>query len=193
MNIAKLAREHGLPYKRLWDRIHVQKMPLEVALTKPLPRRKVLEAEWNMPLMDILNVLAARGMTRRQAADELGLNCDHMNAMVAASDEECPWERVDVVANWVRDTGEPFGDALRRMAAQGYTLTEAAIAVGYSDCTGLINCMKARDLVVDFPRRTRAPKPYREPVVPMYRRGPPSGEEHPWRREAKRKFANEVS
>jgi hypothetical protein len=74
-------------------------------------------------------------------------------ALLRANQDNNPWGSSNVVANYVRDTGEPFRDALLRMQREGYSLNQVNRAIGFcgaSQNSGIRYAMKVRGIDIKF-------------------------------------------
>lgn len=128
-------------------------------------RRRIAE-RWGFPFWNLVWDLEAQSLNRFQAADALGMDRNGFTMLLRQNPGLNPWGSPNVVANYVRDTGEPFRDALLRMAAEGYSLNAASRAIGFAGWAsnaGLRYAMKVRGIQVPFqwvrPVKAKAHKP----------------------------------
>lgn len=115
--------------------------------------RKRVEERWGVPFWQLVNDLHAQGFNRTKAAAALGMDKGGFAALVRNSSTNNPWGSPNIVANYVRDTGESFRDALQRMAREGYSFSAATRAIGFAGMNpgaGLRYAMKVRGIEVKF-------------------------------------------
>lgn len=122
-----------------------------------MTRRRVTE-RWGLPFWELLKDFADQGLSRFDTARALGYRPDSFCTLLSAHPRKDPFEPSNKPLAYLRDTGETFGEAVERMAAAGMTVTEAALAIGYSCPSGLRHAMRARGIVVEFQRPVRKPK-----------------------------------
>lgn len=118
-----------------------------------------------MPFWDLLKDFADQGLSRFDTARALGYRPDSFCTLLTAHPLKDPFELSNKPLAYLLDTGEPFGVAVKRMAAEGMTITEAALAIGYKGPRGLRHAIEARGIVVEFRRLTRVPKIKRKPEL----------------------------
>lgn len=114
--------------------------------------RKRVSERWGIPFWQLVSDIYEQGFNRTKAAFILGMQRQAFNALLAKNPQDNPWGSSNVVANYVRDTGEPFRDALLRMQREGYSLAAAGRAIGFvggGGC-GLTHAMKARGIDIKF-------------------------------------------
>ena len=109
-----------------------------------------VEQAYGMPLWGVIAHLAAEGCNRAEVARRIGYRADSFSQLLKRNPDKDPFDSTCIPANYVSQTGESFGDALRRMAAEGMSKNDAAIAVGYSGKFALSRAMKARGIEVGF-------------------------------------------
>lgn len=132
--------------------------------------RKRVAERWGLPFWDIVQNLYDLGFNRTKAACALGMERCGFNALLRQNPHVNPWGSSNVIANYVRDTGEPFVAAIKRMQKEGYSLGKAARALGYlgdGASTALKHAMRTRGVFVKF----EATRPVRA-VVKKTARGP---------------------
>lgn len=154
-------------------------------------KRQAIEARWGMGFWELIRNFAEQGLSRRQTAFAIGYHWQGFHTILRNRPDVDPFEEYGVVANYVRDTGEPFGAALRRMAAAGYTFAQAQREIGYcNNGNPLRHAMAVRGIEVEFAKVTAKPKVPKKPREPGIsgRYGPRSAI-HPWRTAAKRDLA----
>ena len=105
---------------------------------------------FGQPLWLVVATLAAEGYNRAEVARRIGYRADSFSQLLKRNPDKDPFDSTCIPANYVSQTGESFGDALRRMAAEGMSKNDAAIAVGYSGKFALSRAMKARGLDIKF-------------------------------------------
>jgi len=122
-----------------------------------MTRRRVTE-RWGVPFWELLKDFADQGLSRFDTARALGYRPDSFCTLLSAHPRKDPFESSNKPLAYLRDTGETFGEAGERMAAAGMTVTEAALAIGYSCPSGLRYAMRTRGISVDFRRPARKRK-----------------------------------
>lgn len=139
-------------------------------------RRRIAE-RWGVPFWDLVRDIFDQGFNRTQAAQIVGMQGRAFNALLRRYEELSPWGSSNIVATYVRDTGEPFLDALLRMQSEGYSLAAAGRAIGFrggGGC-GLTHAMKARGIDIKFTWvRPEKPKPKKRVVEPNLYKGWPT-------------------
>lgn len=123
--------------------------------------RKRVAERWGMPFWELVAAIYEQGFNRRQAGQIVGMEPKGFRALLSQHPERNPWGSPNVVANYVRDTGEPFKDALLRMQREGYSGNAAARAIGFSGqrtASGLRYAMKVRGIEVEFKKKAAPPK-----------------------------------
>lgn len=149
-------------------------------MLKKWTRRRISE-RWGMPFWDVVRDLEAQSLNRFQAAAALGMDRNGFTLLLRQHPEHNPWGSPNVVANYVRDTGESFRAALERMAAEGYSLNAASRAIGFAgrqQNSGLRYAMKVRGIEVPFCWRPVAKaKPRKLPRGPNIQKGWPTWEQ----------------
>lgn len=112
-----------------------------------------ISERWGIPFWDIVRDLEFQGLNRTQAAAALGMEKNGFTMLMRNNPDTNPWGSPNVVANFVRDTGETFRGALERMSREGYSINAASRAIGFSGRStsyGLVYAMKARGIEIDF-------------------------------------------
>jgi AraC-like DNA-binding protein len=122
-----------------------------------MTRQRVAE-RWGLPFWELLKDFADQGLSRFDTARALGYRPDSFCTLLSAHPRKDPFEPSNKPLAYLLDTGETFGEAVERMAAAGMTVTEVALAIGYSCPSGLRHAMRARDIVVEFRRPSRKPR-----------------------------------
>lgn len=114
--------------------------------------RKRVTERWGIPFWQLISDIHEQGFNRTQAAAIVGMQRRYFSALINAHPQDNPWGSSNVVANYVRDTGEPFRDALLRMQREGYSLAAAGRAIGFvgGGGDGLRHATKARGIDVRF-------------------------------------------
>lgn len=155
-------------------------------------KREAIEARWGCDLWALVRAFAEQGLSRAQTAKALGYSVPHFCAILRDRSDVDPFEEYGVVANYVRQTGEAFSTALRRMAAAGYTFTQAQREIGYcNNGDPLKYAMRVRGIEVEFAKVTARPKPPKVRATrPTKSRSPSAPATHPWRLQAQTEVAN---
>lgn len=115
--------------------------------------RKRVSERWGLPFWDIVQNICDMGFNRTKAAMIVGMERRGFNALLRETPEHNPWGSSNVVASYVRDTGESFVQALMRLQHEGHSYDSAARALGYvgkGAGTALKHAMKSRGLDVKF-------------------------------------------
>ena len=114
-------------------------------------RRRVSE-RWDMPFWQLVADIYDQGFNRTKAALILGMQGRAFNAILIQHPRDNPWGSSNIVANYVRDTGEPFRDALLRMQREGYSLAAAGRTIGFvgGGGDGLRHAMRVRGIDIKF-------------------------------------------
>ena len=114
-------------------------------------QRRISE-RWGVPFWDLLHDICDQGFNRTKAAYILGMQRQAFNAILIQHPQGNPWGSSNIVANYVRDTGEPFRDALLRMQREGYSLAAAGRAIGFvgGGGDGLRHAMRVRGIDIKF-------------------------------------------
>ena len=114
-----------------------------------------------MPFWDLVRDIFDQGFNRTKAAHIMGMQGRAFNSLLQQYPDENPWGSSNIVANYVRDTGETFKDALLRMQREGYSLSAAGRAIGFrggGGC-GIVHAMKVRGINIKFTyMRPKKPK-----------------------------------
>lgn len=153
-------------------------------------KREAIEERWGCDLWMLIGAFAEQGLSRAQTAKALGYSVPHFCALLRDRSDADPFEEYGVVANYVRQTGEAFGDALRRMAAAGYTFSQAQREIGYCDNGNPLRyAMRVRGIRVEFAKVEAKPKAPKPPVIQTCPK-PRRIKEHPWRQLARMELAN---
>lgn len=120
------------------------------------PQKRVPQ-RWGYPFWEVVRDFADQGLTRFDVARAIDCTPQHFCKLLTANPDKDPFEPYGVVEAYVRHTGEAFGDALRRMAAEGKTHAEASREIGFTGKgPSLQYAMDVRGIEVAF-RRARDP------------------------------------
>ena len=142
-------------------------------------RRRISE-RWGLPFWQLVADIYDQGFNRTKAALIIGMQRQAFNALLIQHPQNNPWGCSNVVANYVRDTGEPFRDALLRMQREGHSYDSAGRALGYvgkGAGTALRHAMTSRGIDVKFEWvRPIKDKPKRVDRVPNIGKGWPTWE-----------------
>ncbi|MBB3017647.1 hypothetical protein FHR70_000687 [Microvirga lupini] len=111
------------------------------------------EERWGMPFWDLVGDFADQGLTRKDTARALGVDYCNFQKKLADNPNSDPFDASNVVARYVAETGEPFRDAVIRLA-KTHTAQAAALAIGYSHRNPFLHALRARGIEVQFQRRT---------------------------------------
>lgn len=132
-----------------------------------------------MPFWQLVADFADQGLPRSDVAKALGYHRDGFYDLLSRNPSKDPFESSNIVAAYVRETGETFRSALERMSAAGMSKNAAAYVIGYSDGFGLARAMEARGIEIEFKPKLGRPRirEIKEPRGPGITRGWPSWEE----------------
>lgn len=141
---------------------------------KDLPAR--IETRWGLPLTQLLNDFADQGLTRKQAAQALGVSYSAIREHLVKGD---PFPDQLVASSYVRESGETLRAAVARMVSDGMTGESMARAIGFSNYDSLKRSLRSRG--IDVPVRQKKPKPAPriKAVKPSIK--PAVTKAHPWR------------
>lgn len=120
--------------------------------------KRQIEARWGVKFWQLVADFADQGLSRSDVAKALGYSRAGFYELLWDNPERDPFEDSNIVAAYVRDTGQSLRDAVTAMARSGYTGTEAAHAIGYADQWGLKRALAARGIVVEFKRKHKRPR-----------------------------------
>lgn len=115
--------------------------------------RKQIAQRWGVPFWLLLSDIFDQGFNRTQAARIVGMQPRYLSSLLTKYRDKSPWGSPNVIANYVRDTGEPFMDALLRMQKEGFGYGSAARAFGYvgkGAATALRHAMASRGIDIKF-------------------------------------------
>lgn len=141
---------------------------------------------WGYPFWEVVADFADQGLSRFQVARAIGYTEKHFCKLLANNPEHDPFEPYGVVANYIRDTGEGFRDALTRMSAAGYSLSAAAREIGFSSYQPLQYAMRVRGIEITFQKYKAKPKLSTKRRESLTAPRKPMEGTHPWRAQAQR-------
>lgn len=169
-------------------RLHGRLLAAAVALVGVMTRAEI-EARWGMPFWDLVEQFAAQELTRFDTGRALGMHPSNFTKILRANPDRNPFDHSSVVTRYVIESGETFGSALRRMAEQGYSLRQAATAIGFAQLSGLAYAMRVRGIEVKFCKalKSKVGPPVREGS--WYPKKKAGDQRHPWRKLADREVA----
>lgn len=119
-----------------------------------------VEERWQLPFWTVVRQMANQGLCKLDVCRALGLYPKAFYAQLNREPRRDPFKLIGpsaVVSEWIKDTGEPFGTACARMAAEGLTVTVAAREFGFANKDGLRRAMRDRGITVTFPPRKANP------------------------------------
>lgn len=114
-----------------------------------------IEERWGFNFWLLVKDFADQGLTRIDTARAMGATRQWLYRILWANPLLDPFEPVStdpLVSAWIKDTGETFGDACRRMARQGWSLTRASREFGFTSTNNMKAAMRRRGIEVEFPR-----------------------------------------
>lgn len=120
--------------------------------------RKRITERWGVPFWDLVKDFHDQDFNRTKTAAALGMEKNGFTLLLRDNPDNNPWGSPNIVAKYVRDTGEPFRDALLRMQREGYSLNAVSRAIGFSGRSsnaGLKYAMKARGIDIKFEKVKR--------------------------------------
>lgn len=203
----------GMPY---WDAIRARRQRewrIATGRVKRSNPKLAVPDRWGMPFWDVVRDLHTQGLNRAQAGKALGYKTDtSFKTILNNNPEQDPWEPWSIAHRYLRETGETFAAGCRRMMAEGYTVTQAMRATGYSlgGYVQFMAALKARGIKDEFLRRGDPRIPLAKRTIrakelaagaPHKRKGRPNegmgrmdkkGGPHPWREAAKKSYARHV-
>lgn len=139
--------------------------------------KRQVEARWGVSFWQLVADFAEQGLSRFDTARALGYRPDSFCTLLSENPGKDPFELANVPLSYTLDSGEPFLEALERMAAEGLSLSEAARVIGYYNHSGLQYAMRVRGIHVDFPGRRRKARKAVSPRGPNVSRGWPTWEQ----------------
>lgn len=107
-----------------------------------------VEERWGMRFWQLISDFAHQGLPRSDVAKAIGYTTHGFYELLYKNPELDPFEDSNIVAGYVRDSGEAFSAAVNRMAGQGLSGRKIAHAVGYADWTSAKKALEARGLQV---------------------------------------------
>lgn len=129
-----------------------------------MPGQRQIEARWGVPFWQLVADFADQGLPRSDVAKALGYHRDGFYDLLTRNPHKDPFDSSNIVAAYVRESGESFRAALERMAAAGMSKTAAAVAIGYADSWSLGRAMVARGVIVKFTPALGRPRIHPLPV-----------------------------
>lgn len=122
-------------------------------------KREAIEARWGRPLTDLIDDFHHQGLSQADTARALGYDPAAFCVMIHRDGLPNPWQRVSRVVEYMQDTGEPFRDAVLRLAATTH-ITAAARELGFASTENLRIALANRSIDVEFqpyirPRKAR--------------------------------------
>lgn len=142
--------------------------------------QRVVPDRWGYPFWDVVRDFADQGLSRAQVAKAIGYSISSFMALLEKNPERDPFEPSNIVANYVRDSGESLSEAVTHMAARGFTISEAARFIGYEGAEGLRYAMKVRGIADPGFKRKQARIAMPKQKWKWVERKP-TGLPHPWR------------
>jgi len=118
-------------------------------------KQREVEERWQQPFWEVVRQLAEQDLTRNDAARALGYSPCAFHQLLTRNPSLDPFEPYGIL----RNLGEPLRDVVLRMAPK-FTVTETALAVGYSGTSAASRFRKTLRRFglqdVQFARSTRA-------------------------------------
>lgn len=114
-------------------------------------KMRSIEERWGQPFWTVVSQFADQGLSRKAVALALGYAPNWFTRLLADHPEHDPFEPFGNVAAYIRDTGEGFEAALKRMAVSGFHISRAAREFGYKRTDHLRTAMRLRGIEVQFP------------------------------------------
>lgn len=142
--------------------------------SKNLPDR--IKSRWGLPLQQLLNDFADQGLTRKQAAQALGVSYSAIREHLVKDD---PFPDQLVASSYVRESGETLRAAVARMVSDGMTGESMARAIGFSNYDSLKRSLRSRGIDVPVRQKNPKPGPRIKAVKPSSK--PALTKAHPWR------------
>lgn len=113
--------------------------------------KKRAEAKFECNFVELMQIFADQGYTRKQTAKAIG--CCNTSLLAVLADMDDPFPPKSNVAAFVADTGENFGEFVKKKAAEGLWLSEVARLVGYKHASNFRLELKNRGIQVEFTKR----------------------------------------
>lgn len=124
-----------------------------------------IAARWGLPIEALIRDFANQGFSQAGTARALGYTPRTFWEVLNRGDLPNPWKRQpSKVVEYVTDTGEPFRDAVRRLAATHH-INAAARELGFASAENLRIAMRNRGIDATFQVYQRPRKQKREPSV----------------------------
>ena len=109
-------------------------------------KQRAIEEEWKMDFWEVIRIFAEKGYSRRATARAIGMHHVAFHQLLGRHEDKDPFERnISIPAAYVKDTGEPFNDAVFRLAAI-MGIKRMAVVLGYAGHCPLRKAMKNRGL-----------------------------------------------
>lgn len=140
-----------------------------------MPGKLQIEARWGTPFWQLVKDFADQGLSRFDTARALGYRPDSFCSMLCRNPCKDPFEGSNLPLAYLKATGEPFKEAVQRLAASGMLVSEVARTIGYRDAKGLRTALRVRGIEVQFSPRQNKRKP--RPREPGIYRGWPTWEQ----------------
>lgn len=115
--------------------------------------RKMVEQRWGYPFWEVVRDLAEQGLDRAKASRALGMNHNHLNALLTNNPKHDPFPPSNKQLAYLQDTGEPFREAVERLQREGVRVRAAAWQLGFGDASALRRHLHGRGLGHYFQKR----------------------------------------
>jgi hypothetical protein len=111
-----------------------------------------------MPFWRYVAIKADEGLSRMQVAAMVNQSYKGFMHTVEQNPDKDPFPERSVAREWLKDTGETVVSTSRRLARNGYSLTQAAKVIGYRHGSSLRDALDARGANIAWPdgRKVRA-------------------------------------
>jgi hypothetical protein len=100
-------------------------------------------------------IKADEGLSRMQVAALVNQSYKGFMHTVEQNPDKDPFPERSVAREWLKDTGETIVSTSRRLAANGYCLTQAARVIGYKHASSLRDALDARGASIAWPNGRR--------------------------------------
>jgi hypothetical protein len=120
--------------------------------------KRQIEARWGLEFWRLVEDFADQGLPRCDVAKALGYTRDGFYALLTANPSRDPFGGSNIVAAYIRDSGEGFREALERMKAEGRSWGYAAKMIGYCDGSRLKRAAQMRGVMVELRGKPGRPR-----------------------------------
>lgn len=121
------------------------------------PKQLAIAQKYGKPFWSVVGDLHAQGLSRSEAARELGYSVRVFLAIRTRNSNLDPWKaRKTIAEKWVEKHNESFEDGIKRLAKH-YNRRRVAELMGFKSPTWLEQYIKNSDIDVKFSRSRKPP------------------------------------